>query len=327
MVEFAPLRQYLRSMPRPAKTGWAYSPEFLKHNAGLAHPERPERLTAIVERLSRDEVLDRLSTLDVEMATEDELARVHTRRHIANIETSEGKQIDPDTYCGPDTPRIARISAGATLTATRNVMAGDIRSAFCAVRPPGHHAPADRAMGFCYYNNIAVAAAAVVFLNSNSRVLILDWDVHHGNGTQAIFYESDRVLYSSVHQYPFYPGTGAASEIGRGLGRGYTINKPLWAGSGDQEFLDAISNILDETATLMRPDVVMISAGFDAHRDDPLANLEVSVDGFVEASRRVCDFAKDQCQGRIVSVLEGGYNLGALADSVSAHIQILMDYA
>jgi acetoin utilization deacetylase AcuC-like enzyme len=154
----------------------------------------------------------------------------------------------------------------------------------------------------------------------------LDWDVHHGNGTQAIFYESDRVMYASVHQYPFYPGTGAANEIGRGPGKGYTINKPLWAGAGDQEFLGAISAILDETAALMRPDVVIISAGFDAHRDDPLANIEVSVDGFVEATRRVCTFAKDQCDGRIVSVLEGGYNLGALADSVSAHTQVLMDH-
>lgn len=314
-------------MPKSAKTGWVYSPDFLKHNAGLAHPECPERLTAIVERLSHDRMLEQLSTLETEAATEDELVRVHTRRHIANMCVSEGKQIDPDTYCGPDTPRIARFAAGATLAATRSVMAGDIRNAFCAVRPPGHHAPPDRAMGFCYYNNIAVAAADVVFQFPDSQVLILDWDVHHGNGTQAIFYESDRVLYSSVHQYPFYPGTGAANEIGRGVGKGYTINKPQWAGSGDQEFLDAISSILDETATLIRPDVVMISAGFDAHRDDPLANLEVSVDGFVEASRRVCEFAKDQCQGRIVSVLEGGYNLSALADSVSAHIQVLMDYA
>lgn len=327
MVEFASLPEYLRPMPKLAETGWAYSPEFLKHNAGLMHPECPERLTAIVERLSQDRVLEQLSTLEIDAATEDELVRVHTRRHIANMEASEGRQIDPDTYCGPDTPRIARLAAGATLAATRRVMAGGIRNAFCAVRPPGHHAPADRAMGFCYYNNIAVAAADVVFHFPDSQVFILDWDVHHGNGTQAIFYESDRVLYSSVHQYPFYPGTGAANEIGRGTGKGYTVNKPLWAGSGDQEFLDAISAILDETATLMRPAVVMISAGFDAHRDDPLAHLEVSVDGFAEATRRVCEFAKDQCQGRIVSVLEGGYNLNALAESVSAHMQVLMDYA
>jgi acetoin utilization deacetylase AcuC-like enzyme len=182
-------------------------------------------------------------------------------------------------------------------------------------------------MGFCYFNNVAVAAANIIRDLPESRVLILDWDVHHGNGTQAIFYETDRVLYSSVHQYPFYPGTGAASEQGRGPGKGYTINKPLRAGAGDQEFLDAISSILDETATLMRPDVVMISAGFDAHYDDPLANLEVTVDGFAEATRQVCKFAKDQCGGRIVSVLEGGYNLSALAESVSAHLQVLMDHA
>lgn len=309
------------------RTAWLYSPEFLNHNKGIQHPERPERLLAIHERCAGDGILERLNHLEFAPATDDELAQVHTRRHIALISKSADRQLDPDTFCGPGTPEIARLAAGATLAATRAVMLGESKNAFCAVRPPGHHAPADRAMGFCYFNNIAVAAADVISSNPNARVLILDWDVHHGNGTQAIFYESQKVLYSSLHQYPFYPGTGAAHEVGRGEGKGFTINKPLPAGSGDDEFLGAITAILDETTDLIRPDVVMISAGFDAHRDDQLANLNVSVDGFVEATRRVCTFANDQCSGRIVSVLEGGYNLQALADSVAAHLEVLIDNA
>ncbi len=325
ILEFAKALHYLSPMRAPSRTAFAYSPEFLLHNAGLPHPECPDRLVTIVQRCSDAGLLERLSSVKLDPATDDELAQAHTRRHIAALAKSEGQHLDPDTYCGPGTPAIAHLAAGTALSAARAVMAEEAANAFCAVRPPGHHAPADRAMGFCFFNNIAVAAANVVAANPDTRVLILDWDAHHGNGTQAIFYESEKVLYSSLHQYPFYPGTGAATEAGRGRGKGFTINKPLPAGAGDDEFLDAVAAILDETAALMRPDLVMISAGFDAHRDDPLANLDVSVDGFVEATRRVCAFANDQCGGRIASVLEGGYNVGALADSVVVHLQVLMD--
>ncbi len=325
ILEFGAGHRYLPDVDAISRTAWAYSPEFLKHNAGLLHPERPERLTAILSRCREDGLLERLSPLGFAPATDDELSLAHTRRHIANLAKSKGQQLDPDTFCGTGTPEIARLGAGAAVAATRAVIAGKAGNAFCALRPPGHHAPADRAMGFCFFNNIAVAAAGVVATNPDARVLILDWDVHHGNGTQSIFYESEKVLYSSVHQYPFYPGTGAATEVGRGSGKGFTINKPLAAGAGDSEFLDAISAILDESTDLLRPDVVMISAGFDAHRDDPLAHLEVSVDGFVEATRRVCSFAHDQCGGSIVSILEGGYNVQALAVSVAAHLTVLMD--
>jgi len=325
ILEFKAAHRYLSNVDAISRTAWADSPEFLKHNAGLPHPERPERLTAILDRCREDGLLARCLRLDFEPATDDEQSLVHTRRHITSLTKSGGQQLDPDTFCGIDTPEIARLAAGAAVAATRSVMAGESSNAFCALRPPGHHAPADRAMGFCFFNNVAVAAASVVESNPQAKVLILDWDVHHGNGTQAIFYESEKVLYSSVHQYPFYPGTGAASEDGRGPGKGFTINKPVTAGAGDSEFLDAITAILDESAAIMRPDIVMISAGFDAHRDDPLANLDVSVDGFAEATRRVCAFANDQCDGRIVSILEGGYNVQALADSVAAHLTVLID--
>lgn len=327
MVEFVGQAGYLDVMTTLARTAWVYSPAFLEHNAGLSHPECPERLTAIVERLSRDGLLNEVLPLNFEPATEDELARAHTRRHLATIDKSAGRHLDPDTFCGNDTPRIARLAAGAVLQAAREVMRGHYVNCFCAVRPPGHHAPADRAMGFCYFNNVAVAAANIIHEQPDARVLIVDWDVHHGNGTQSIFYESDKVLYSSIHLYPFYPGTGAANETGRGLGKGFTINKPLWAGTGDVEFLDALESILSDTAAIMRPDLIIISAGFDAHRDDPLAFLNVTVDGFSAATRMVCEFAKATCGGKVVSVLEGGYSLQALADSVSAHVRVLLDYA
>jgi acetoin utilization deacetylase AcuC-like enzyme len=170
-----------------------------------------------------------------------------------------------------------------------------------------------------------VAAANIIAENPATKIMILDWDVHHGNGTQAIFYESSAVLYSSVHQYPLYPGTGGANDTGRGAGKGFTINKPLWIGAGDEEFLEAISAILAEAETLMKPDLLMISAGFDAHRDDPLANLNVTTEGFAEATRRACAFAERHCKARVVSVLEGGYNLSALADSVAAHVTVLLE--
>jgi acetoin utilization deacetylase AcuC-like enzyme len=317
---------YLPAMPPAATgTGLVFHPDFLRHNDALAHPESPLRLTAIAERLASDGLTTQLRSVAAMEADDGELERVHTRRYLDQLASAGGHQLDPDTYCGPDTPRIARLAAGGVLAATRAVMRGDLANAFCAVRPPGHHALADRAMGFCFINNAAVAAADVVANDPSATVLILDWDVHHGNGTQAIFYESSSILYASTHQYPFYPGTGSASETGRGAGRGFTINKPLWAGSGDREFLDAISQILDESAGKIHPALVIISAGFDAHRDDPLAMLEVTVDGFVRATHRVCEYAREICGGRVVSVLEGGYNLTALAESVAAHVTVLLD--
>jgi acetoin utilization deacetylase AcuC-like enzyme len=238
--------------------------------------------------------------------------------------------MDPDTYVGHGSPQIARLAAGGVLAAAQLVWKGELANAFCAVRPPGHHALPGRAMGFCLLNNIAIAAAGLIADAPDARVLILDWDVHHGNGTQAIFYETPQVLYASMHQYPFYPGSGGADETGRGAGEGYTVNVPLRAGSGDNEFLAAIDFILSDHAGRFAPDMILISAGFDAHHDDPLGGLAVSTSGFIEATRRVCAFASNICCGRIVSVLEGGYNLarrGGLADSVLGHVTELVAWA
>lgn len=317
-------------MARPehnSSTGWVFDEEFLRHNADLDHPECADRLRAILRRLTDDGLLDRVETLSYPAATEEEITQVHTREYIGRLAQAEGQYWDPDTFVGPGSPGIARLAAGGVMAATRAVWRGELANAFCAVRPPGHHALADRAMGFCLLNNVAVAAADILAREPGAKVLILDWDVHHGNGTQAIFYESAQVMYASMHQYPFYPGSGAASETGRGKGEGFTVNRPLAAGSGEEEFLAALADILDGPAHRFDPDLLLVSAGFDAHADDPLANLRVTTGGFVLATRRVCAFAREHCGGKVVSVLEGGYDLDSLADSAAAHLRVLIETA
>lgn len=308
-------------------TGWVFDPVFLRHNADIAHPERPARLAAIVEALERQKLLGRMSPVSFESVSADDLHRVHPRMHVATVETARGQYLDPDTFVSVESPEIARMASGGVVAAARRVWQGELANAFCAVRPPGHHALAEHAMGFCIYNNIAIAAEALGHDTPGTKVFILDWDVHHGNGTQAIFYENPDVLYASLHQYPFYPGTGSTAETGRGPGMGTTANFPLSSGAGDDRFLGAIETMLDRHATPFKPDIVLISAGFDAHRFDPLGGLNVSTEAYGEATRMVCAFARENCKGRIVSVLEGGYDLNALADSVTAHVSELITSA
>ena len=214
---------------------------------------------------------------------------------------------------------------GAVTQAVDRIIDDTLDAAFCAVRPPGHHALADRAMGFCLFNNVAIGARYAQQRHALSRILIVDWDVHHGNGTQAIFYDDPSVLYFSTHQYPFYPGTGARAETGRGAGAGFTINVPLPAGAGDAELIRAFQEELLPRALTFKPQLILISAGFDAHRDDPLAGLAVTEAGYAELTRIVRGIAEACCRGRIVSVLEGGYNLLALGRSVEAHLRTLLE--
>jgi len=313
----------------PTKTGFVYGDIYLRHETGAAHPEQPERLTAIVERLTRDGLLEKLTRIEPRPADERSLTTVHTPAHIAQL-----KQLyaQGDRFAGTrDTPisessyTVAVAAVGGVLAAVDAVVAGEVRNAFCAVRPPGHHATRDRAMGFCLLNNVAIAARYVQQKHTLKRVLIVDWDVHHGNGTQEAFYDDADVFYFSVHQYPFYPGTGSADERGTGPGEGLTLNVPLPAGSGDREFQQALTDKLLPAAQQFRPDFVLISAGFDAHENDLLGGMRVTTGGFAELTRIVTRLADEQCEGRIVSVLEGGYHLDSLAQCVEAHVRSLME--
>ncbi len=304
--------------------GFYFSPTFLEHHPGAGHPEGPDRLQRVLEGIDgSDLVLDRHVPGP---ASRDALLKVHREAHLDRLESIDdrgGGRLDPDTSMSPQSWQAAREAAGAVIEAVEAAMDGSgLDRAFCAVRPPGHHATADRAMGFCLLNNIAVGAAHALGAGCK-RVAIFDFDVHHGNGTQDIFYEEARVLYVSTHQWPFYPGTGKADETGLGQGAGANRNFPLNAGTGDRTY----SSLLDEEVLpaleQFAPDLLMLSAGFDAHMLDPLGGLQLSTSLFASMTERLVTLASRICGGRIVSVLEGGYDRPALAESVVAHIAAL----
>ena len=311
-------------------TGFLYDDAYLRHLPGrTGHPERPERLLAIRDRLRVADWFAALSSISSRKVTEEELKLVHDpgylallRREAANVqglkELSTG-----DTLISRDSLDVAHLAAGGVLAAVDAVMKGAVRNAFCAVRPPGHHATATRAMGFCIFNNVAIAARYVQKVRGVKRVLIVDWDYHHGNGTQDIFYEDASVFYFSTHHYGAYPGTGAPSDTGVGAGEGTTLNVPLPVGATDAQIFDALEKNLVPAARKFHPDFLLISAGFDAMRGDLLGVFDVTPDGFAAITRLVMGLAEEMCEGRIVSVLEGGYRLDGLADSVAAHLQTL----
>ena len=314
---------------RAPATGFVYGDIYLRHDTGPTHPERPARLTAIVERLKAKALLAHLVALKPQPAATEWLTTVHDPDYVARIERScreKAPFVDTrDCPISPGTADAAVQAAGGVLGAVDAVMAGTIRNAFCAVRPPGHHARRNKAMGFCYFNNVAVAARYIQKRHKLAKVLIVDWDVHHGNATQEMFYDDPTVFYFGIHQSPFYPGTGAADQKGSGKGLGTTLNVPLPAGSGDADFTKAFRQALRPAALAFRPDFVLVSAGFDAHEHDLLGRMKVTTAGFAELTRIVKDIAHACAKDRLVSVLEGGYNLDALADSVEAHIRVLME--
>lgn len=320
-------RSMLNEDKSSGKTGIVYDSIFLQHDTGAGHYERPQRLEAIAKRLKKNGMFFPL--IAPSPASLEWIAAVHSPEYIARVRRScqDGtKYLDSaDTSISEKSYEAAITAVGGVLAAIDDVMSGKIRNAFCAIRPPGHHALKDRAMGFCLFNNVAVAARYIQKKHELAKVLIIDWDVHHGNGTQDAFYDDPTVLYFSTHQYPFYPGTGSAEEKGTGEGVGYNINVPLQAGCGDREHIKAFREILKPEAVKFAPDFILISAGFDAHKDDPLGGMNVTADGFTEMTKIVKDIAEKCCDGRIVSMLEGGYDLNGLAESVEAHITTLRE--
>ncbi|MFC1633386.1 SUMF1/EgtB/PvdO family nonheme iron enzyme [Planctomycetota bacterium] len=310
------------------KTGFVYDPIYLEHKTTPGHPESPERLVKILEKLKTEGLYAQLVELKPLPATLDWIETVHSPEYIERARKfCEGGAGYLDSLDVPISLRsydAAVMAAGGMLTAVDAVMEQKVTNAFCAVRPPGHHALEDKAMGFCIFNNIAIGARYIQRKHRLSKILIVDWDVHHGNGTQAAFYDDPNVLYFSVHQYPFYPGTGSQAEKGSGDGLNSNINVPLPAGSGDDDYVSAFEETLAPAAFAFSPDFVLISAGFDAHKDDLLGAMKVTQQGFGRLTQIVKNIAEKCCAGRLVSILEGGYGLEGLAASVEAHIRVLM---
>jgi len=298
-------------------------PACLEHDPGPYHPESPARLEAVLEALETPEFA-RLGRREAPEAAIEDLVRVHPRafveRLLAAVPESGHRGIDADTILSPASGRAALRAAGAVVAAVDAVVTGEADNAFCAVRPPGHHAEPGRAMGFCLFNNIAIGALRAREMHGLARVAVIDFDVHHGNGTQARFADDPSLLYASTHQFPLYPGTGAASETGVGN----IVNVPLRPMSGSQEFRLAMTRTILPALDAFRPEMVFISAGFDAHRNDPLAQLLLEDADYTWATERLLEVARQHAGGRVVAALEGGYNLAALAASAAAHLRVLM---
>ena len=341
------------------KTGFVYSPVYLKHDTGN-HPECHARLTAIINSIKKDEIKNHLINITPIPATVEQISLIHDKEYIHNVKEACEKlipplpplekggrgELDADTVISEDSYDAALLAAGGVITGVDAVFEGKINpvrkdgalvptpqgvglsngvnNVFCAVRPPGHHAERDRAMGFCLFNNIAIGAKYAQKMYNVKRVFIIDWDVHHGNGTQNAFYNDPAVFYVSLHQEYLFPGTGRSDETGNGDGKGFTMNLPLPHGQGDKEYISLFKKRIYPEIINYKPDLIMISAGFDAHINDPLGSMNITSEGFGKLTDIICEASDKVCKGRIVSVLEGGYNLEALGESVVFHLKSLI---
>lgn len=312
-----------------AKTGLLLDTLYRDHDTGPGHPESPARITAVMDGLKQAGLIEKGTPITQRLAEPDDIILCHTREYfeIAKRDVASGADdlSTGDTNISPRSFDVALRAVGGVMNAVDAVMRGELKNAFCAVRPPGHHARPAQGMGFCLFNTIAIAARHAQRDHGAEKVLIVDWDVHHGNGTQDIFYEDGSVLFFSTHQSPWYPFTGAAEETGAGQGKQCTMNCPLPAGSGMKEINAAFIDKLLPAATKFKPDLIMISAGFDSRQDDPLGRFHLTDPDFVALTKHLLALAKDCCGGRVVSVLEGGYNLAGLSRAATAHVGALME--
>lgn len=303
-------------------------PLFCDHQTGN-HPEHPDRITTLIQHLQETKIIRRCTQIPVTPVSLKLLQNTHLPQYVDQVrELSEqgGGPIERDTLVSRQSFTVALHAAGSVVDAVNRVIQGPDSQALCLIRPPGHHALAEQAMGFCLFNNIAVAAKHAMNQHELTRILIIDWDVHHGNGTQDIFYKEPRVMFFSIHRYPFYPGTGRADETGSEKGAGYTFNIPVSFGTPRSTYLKQFQNAIETLAKRIRPELIMISAGFDSHTLDPIGSLGLETEDFIPLTKIVCNCAQDYANGRLISVLEGGYNRSVLKDCVHAHLDTLLRF-
>jgi len=304
-----------------AKTGIVKDTRYLDHIAEYPHVESPKRLTEVYAVLEKGDLSGKLMEVAPRMATHSELEWIHTTAYINQISSTKERPLtvlDPDTYASSLTYDTAKLAVGGVFSILDSLFKGDISNGFALIRPPGHHAEADRAMGFCIFNNIALGAKYAMHIYGAKKALIVDWDLHHGNGTQNAFYKDPNVLYFSTHQFPYYPGSGNYNEVGEGEAKGYTVNVPLSPGQDDKVYMQIFRTVLSPIALSFKPDIILVSAGFDVYFDDPLGGMRVTPKGLALITKILLDLAGKLCDGKILFVLEGGYNLKGLQECIVA---------
>lgn len=309
-----------------AKTGVVTDPLYIKHDPGMGHPESPDRLRAIYSLIEKEGILKKCTTVTPRPATEEEICRVHAPEYYKRITECDGRSVmlDPDTATSPDSFKAAELAAGGCLKLTEQVVGGEVERGYALIRPPGHHAERGRAMGFCLFNNVAVAAEHALEKLGCKKVLIVDWDLHHGNGTMHSFYDRKDVLYFSTHQYPYYPGTGALQDVGTGDGEGFTVNVPLGYGMGDVEFRAIFRRILAPVTEQYAPDLILVSTGFDTYHADPLGGMKMTAEGYGMLTAELMVMASGSAKGKLVLMLEGGYHLDGLSQGVGFCLKAML---